>query len=759
MEAPSGSAHNGVMPKEATRWIHRSCAICEATCGLRFEVDAERREVLRIEGNPEDPISRGHLCPKAYAMKGVFEDPDRLRRPLRRTKGGFQEVGWDEAIDEAASRLLELRERHGHEANAIYIGNPTGFDVGAMLYNRVFAGALATPRTFSGATLDHFPKLVTSRILYGKSSILPIPDIDRTDYFLCLGGNPLISQGSLMAAPGMRRRLRDLQDRGGKVVVVDPRRTETAEAADEHVFIRPGSDACFLFAIVHVLFAEELTKPGRIGELTDGTDEIRALSTEFSPERVADITGVAAEVTRRIAREFAGRESAVCYGRIGTCTVEFGLLASWLVDVVNLLTGNLDEPGGVMFPRPATGQHEAGGEAPPFGVGRWRTVVRDLAEVDNQLPASAMAEEMEPASAGERRIRGFVTVAGNPVLSTPNGGRLSKALNELEFMLSLDIYQNETTRHADIILPNASLLEDENFDFLTQTTTVRNFARASERVFEREADVLPQWEVMLRLAARLTGTTPAALDEQMLQQAANRMVGRKGLPAEHVEVATALAQVGSEIGPMRQIDLMLRSGPYGDGFDDEGEGVSLAKLLAARGAIDLGPLTPRFPEILRAPGGRIPLADPFITGDVERLRRRLAERGKPGLLLVGRRQQRNMNSWLHNLPVLAKGPARCTLLVHPEDAQRCALEEGGSARVVSRVGEVIVPVEISDEMMPGVVSLPHGFGHLDSETRTQVAEQKQPGVNANALTDDATLDPLTGTSVVNGVPVTVAPVN
>ena len=714
--------------------------------------------MLRIEGNPEDPISWGHLCPKAYAMKGVFEDPDRLRRPLRRTRGGrFEEVAWDAAIDEAADRLLELRERHGQEANAIYIGNPTGFDVGSMLYNRVFAGALATPRAFSAATMDHFPKLVAARVLYGKGSILPIPDIDRTGYLLCLGGNPLVSQGSLMAAPGIRRRLRALRQRGGRVVVVDPRRSETAEAADEHVFIRPGTDALFLFAIVHVLFAEGLTRPGRIGEITDGIEDVRALAREFSPERVAEATGIPADTTRRIAREFAGRERAICYGRIGTSTVEFGLLASWLVDVVNLLTGNLDEPGGMMFPRPATGQHEAGAEAPPFAVGRWRSAVQGLPEVEGQLPVAVMAEEMEAAAAGERRIRGFVTVAGNPVLTTPNGARLERALGELDFMLSLDIYVNETTRHADLILPNASGLESENFDFLTLSTTVRNFARMSARVFEPEEGVLPQWEVMCRLAARLSGTTPEAIDAGMLRQVATRMVGRRGLPAEEVPVEVALEKVGTTPGPMRQVDLMLRAGPYGDGFDDDAAGLSLAKLRALGHAADLGPLEPRFPEILRAPGGRIPLADPFIVADVDRLRERLDRAVTDGaLLLVGRRQQRNMNSWLHNLPVLARGPARCTLLVHPADAKRLGLESGAGARVSSRVGEVTAPVEISDEMMPGVVSLPHGFGHSAGGTRLAVATERQPGVNANALSDEAQLDPLTGTSIVNGIPVSVA---
>jgi anaerobic selenocysteine-containing dehydrogenase len=736
-------------------WMHRSCPICEAQCGLRLHVDRADRVVERIEGDPDDPRSRGFLCPKAYAMKGVYEDPDRLRLPVRRTKAGWETLDWEDAFDLAAEGIRRVQTEHGPAAVGAYIGNPTGFDVGSMLYNGLLMGALRSPRMFSGATMDHFPKLVVARVMFGKGSLLPIPDLERCDYFLCLGGNPLVSQGSLMSAPDMRGRLRRLQERGGRLVVVDPRRTESARAADEHVFIRPGADAFFLFAIVHVLFAENRVRLGRFAAFTDGVDEIERLAWDFSPEAVAGVTGIPAETTRRIAREFSDHARACCYGRIGTCTVEFGTLASWLVDVVDILTGRFDEPGGMMFPRPATGQHEPGGEAGPLSVGRFRSVVRSLPEIDGQLPCSAMAEEID--AAGEQRMRGLVTLAGNPVLSTPNGRRLDRALATLDFMLSLDIYLNETTRHAHLVIPNAPQLEHENFDFLIQSTaSSRNAVRWSPQIFEREPDSRCLWEVQRAIAARLLGATPEQLEEQLVWSHATRFCGRPGRPAEHVEAAAAVEKIGHEPGPMRILDLMLRAGPWGDGFDDAKDGLSLAKLRAVPHAVDLGAIEPCFPHVLRTPGRRIPLAHPHMTADVARLRAALVDPAwGTGLRLVGRRQMRNMNSWLHNLPVLARGPERCTLLVHPDDAQRLGLADGGHARVRSRVGEVRAQVEVTDDMMPGVVCLPHGFGHDEDDVRLDVARARQPGVNANALTDDQPLDVPSGTSVANGIPVEV----
>ncbi len=736
----------------AARWFHRSCSICEASCGLRVLADREERRVLRIEGNPDDPISQGHICPKATAMQGVFEDPDRLKKPIRKTASGdWEEVSWDEAFDYAATRIEALQEQYGNDTLGVYIGNPSGFDVGCLLYNRFILESLRTPRMFSAATMDHFPKLFTSRVLFGKGSILPIPDLDRCDYFLCLGGNPIVSQGSIMSAPGVRKKLEAISERGGRFVVVDPRRSESAKVADEHLFIRPGSDAYFLFALTNVIFEDGLVRLGRFEAFTDGIDKLRELATEFTPESTAAATGIGAETTRRIAVELAAHANACVYGRIGTCTVEFGTLASWLVDVVNILLGRYDEPGGMMFPRPATGQHEPGNPMPPIAIGPYKTAARGLPTIDGHLPSSAFAEELDVAAAGERRMRALVITCGNPVLSMPAGDRISRGLEGLEFMVAIDIYLNETTRHADLILPTAPQLEHENFDFLCQSTAIRNHVRYSEQVFEPEPGEKRSWEVYLELAARLNGADPQTFDEMSLIQNATRFAGKLGLDVDHV-----IAQLDPTPGPMRLVELQLRCGPYGDQFGMNPDGLNLEKLKAARGAIDLGPLESRFPDILRTEGRRIALTDPMITCDIPRL---LASRpsyeNPDGLRLIGRRQARGMNSWLHNLPNLAKGRMRCTLLVHPKDADRHGLASGDRARVRSRVGQLEVDVEVSDEMMPGVVSLPHGFGHGSPGTRLGVAVEKQPGVNANVLTDDLPLDVPSGTSIANGIPVEI----
>lgn len=741
----------------AIETVHRSCPICEASCGIAVDVDRAANKVVTIRGDQDDPRSRGYVCPKIFAPQAVHEDPERIRRPLRRIGKRFTEIGWDEALDLVGSRVKEIRAAHGADAVATYIGNPTGHNVGAMLWSALFIGALGSQRIFSGATVDQWPKNLTCRILYGDTWLFPIPDLDRTDFFLCLGGNPAISQGSLMSAPNMTARLRALHARGGRSVVVDPRRTETAALASQHLFIRPGTDALLLFAMVHTLFEEGLVRPGRLADFTDGIDTLRDLARPFSPEAVAAATAIDAATTRRLTRDFAAAERAVCYGRVGTCTVEFGTLASWLVDAVNLLTGNLDRPGGSMFPRPATGQGEpVAQDSGPVPYGRFRSRVRGFPEFEGQLPVAVLAEEID--SAGEERIRALITAAGNPVLSTPNGERLSRALASLDFMVSIDIYLNETTRHAHVILPTTTAFEETNFDFLFQTTSVRNMVRYSPRVVIPPADAKPHWAVMMEVAARLNDSTLESYDDFMFEGMLATVVGQPGTRCADVTPDMARAKLGKVRGPERFIDLLLRAGPYGDGFDDTAEGLSLAKVQRVPHAIDLGPLQPRLPDILRTPGRRIPLAHDLLVGDVERLKRALGRYAAAhGLVLVGRRQLRNMNSWLHNVESLARGRNRCTLLVHPDDARRLGLRSGDHARVRSRAGEVRPEVEITDEMMPGVVCLPHGFGHTAPDTGVSVATRLQPGVNANQLADELVLDEPSGNSVLNGIPVEVFP--
>jgi anaerobic selenocysteine-containing dehydrogenase len=570
-----------------------------------------------------------------------------------------------------------------------------------------------------------------------------------------MGGNPVVSQGSLMGTPDVPGVLRGIRQRGGRVVVIDPRRTETAELADEHHFIRPGTDAFFLAAMIHVFFEEGLVDLGRFAAFTDGVDEVREICRDFTPEAVAEATGIPAATIRALAREYATTKKAALYGRIGTCTQEFGTLASWLLDVAAILTGHFDEEGCMMFPRPAAGQSEPGESSAPMSVGAYRTIARGLPEIDGQLPAGVMAEEIEEKSAGPQRMRALLTAAGNPVLSAPNGDRLAAALGELDFMVCVDIYLNETTSHADLILPTTVSVEEENFDFTYATTCSHNYARWSPAIFEAPAGAKPHWEVLMRLVEAATGVPLEQLDEAMVVGIAGS-VARPGGRCEGKTPAELIAAIGPERGPLRILDLMLRAGPYGDRFDAKKEGLSLRALREAGGLVDLGPLKPRLPEVLKTPDRRIPLAHPYITADVPRLKAALADaRRKDRLLLIGRRQVRNMNSWLHNAQVLAKGPARCTLLMHPDDAKRFGLATGEKARVRSKSGEVVTEVEVSAEMMQGVVSLPHGFGHTRPGSRTQVATRLQPGANANQLTDEGPLDVPSGTHIANGIPVEV----
>jgi anaerobic selenocysteine-containing dehydrogenase len=735
--------------------IHRTCSLCEAHCGVSVEVDAGGR-ARSVRGDPDDPFSRGYICPKAHGLLALQEDPDRLRRPLRRTARGFEEIGWDAAFELAARRLREIRDSHGAEAVGAYVGNPNAHDIGSMLYLPALLRGLGTRRRFSASSVDQLPKMLACSAMFGGGLTVPVPDVDRTDFLLVLGANPLASNGSLCTAPDFPGRLRALRARGGKLVVVDPRRSETARIADQHVFIRPGTDALLLFAVAQVLFEEGLVRLGRLEALVRGVEAVRTLAKDFAPEAVAAATGVPAETIRRLARELAAAPSAAVYGRIGTCTQEFGTLASWLVDVLNGLTGNLDRPGGAMFPRPAHGR--AGDEAVGSGrvpFARWRSSVRGLPEAFGELPVAALAEEID--SAGDARLRALVTVAGNPVLSSPNGARLARALESLEFMVSVDLYLNETTRFADLILPPTAPLERSNYDAVFYGLSVRNVAKFSPRAVEPPEDSREQWEILAELAGRVNGADAAAVDELVLAHLLRGAVG-PGTGCPGVSAAEARAALGDRRGPERLVDLMLRAGPYGDRFEPGREGLSLARLREREHGLDLGPLEPRLPGVLATPSRQVELAPELVVADVPRLRERLRELAAPGggLLLVGRRHLRSNNSWMGNLRALAKGRERCTLLVHPQDAARLGLADGGRARVRSRVGEVEAPVVVSDEVMPGVVSLPHGFGHDAPGARLRVARE-HAGVNSNLLTDEAHLDALSGNGVLNGIPVEVAP--
>ncbi len=738
---------------DALKTALRTCPLCEATCGLELTLAGD--EVVSIRGDRDDVFSRGFICPKGFALKELHSDPDRVGTPLVKQAGGrFAPASWDEAFALIEERLTPILEAD-RNAVATYIGNPNAHNLDNMLYLKVLLRALGSHNLYSASTVDQYPKQMASALMFGTGTTVPVPDVDRTDYLLILGANPLASNGSLMTAPDMRGRLRAIRARGGKVVVIDPRRSRTAEEADEHHFIRPGTDAHLLLSLVHVLWEEGLANPGeRLLALSEGLETVEELARPFTPEAAAAVCGISEAEIRRMARELAAAPRAAVYGRIGTCTQEFGTLASWLVDVLNFLTGNLDSPGGAMFPLGAAGHSNAAG--PPgrgrgARFGRWQSRVRGLNEIFGELPVACLAEEIDTPGAGQ--VRALITVSGNPVVSTPNSGRLDAALAQLEFMVSVDVYLNETTRHADVILPAPSPLRRSHYDLALYLFAVRNVAHYSPPALPPDPSVPDEWVTLLRLAGIVAGLGPSAdvamLDEQVARALIKRDVEMSESPIHGRSVEEVLAELEPRVGPERLLDLMLRVGPYR---------LSLAELEDAPHGIDLGPLKPRLPDALRTASGRIELAPEPIVADVPRLRRALESGGSGnGLVLVGRRQLRSNNSWMHNLPVLVKGKPRCTLHVHPEDAALCGVSDGEEARLSSRAGSVTAVVEVTDAVMQGVVSLPHGWGHDVEGTQQQVASA-HAGTNSNVLADELLVDAVSGNAVLNGIPVELAPV-
>lgn len=692
-----------------------TCMLCEASCGIAVTVEDGR--AVRIEGDREDPFSRGHVCPKAVALEDVRLDPDRVREPSVRdgSEAGWRPVTWKRAIDEAAAGLSRVIAKHGRDAVAVYIGNPMAHNGHGLLGAGVLLGVLRTRSRFSATSADQLPHMLVALEMFGHQALLPIPDVDRTSYLVCIGGNPLVSNGSIMTAAGVERRLRDLRERGGKLVVVDPRRTETARAADRHLFIRPGTDALLLMAMVNTLFTEGRVKPARLSAMTRGLEELERAAAPFTPERVAPLTGISADDTRRLARELSDAPAGVVYGRVGVCQQEFAALAAWLLVALNVLTGNLDRAGGQMFTTPAVDIVRAATLLRQRGgFGRWRSKVRGLPEFGGELPVACLAEEIEAG-----HIRALVTIAGNPVVSVPNGGRLASALERLDTMVSVDIYKNETTRHARVLLPTSFGLERDHFDLLLAAVAVRNFARWSPAVFSPPPGVRDDWSVLSDLACAVARGTPASV----------------------------VARAARAIGPRRIIDVALRAGPHR---------LSVDELARSPHGVDLGPLAPRLPGALHTDDRRVHVAPQRFLADVPRLRAMLdaAQPSDGELLLVGRRSLRSNNSWMHNSRRLVKGPEACTLLMHPRDAAARGLTSGARVKLRSRVGEVRVPLEVSDDIAPGVVSLPHGWGHARDGVELRVARER-PGASINDVTDDMRVDALSGTAAFSGTPVVV----
>lgn len=726
---------------------YRTCPLCEACCGLEFKLRDQK--VVSIRGHAADVFSHGYICPKGASLKDLHDDPDRLRQPLIKRDGKFVTASWEEAFDEIERRLPAIRERDGADAVATIAGNPTVHKAGLLLYFARLAKVLGTRNLFSASTLDQMPKQLSAGLMFGHWFSIPVPDIERCDFLMILGANPMVSNGSLWTVPDFRGKAKAMRARGGQIVVIDPRRSETAQIADFHHFIRPATDVFLLLGLAHTFFDENMVRLGRLEPYVDGLESLRAALSPYAPERMAAHCGIEALVMRQLARRLAGAERAAVYGRIGTCTQEFGTLCSWLVDVLNILSGNLDREGGAMFPKAAAFAVNTQGK-PGSGrgvvTGRRVSRVSGAPEVLGELPMVCLAEEIE--TEGKGQVKALITVAANPVLSSPNGARLAQAFEQLDFMLSVDIYLNETSRHADVILPGASPLEDAHYDVAFPQFAYRNYARYSAPVLERDAGQPPEWQILLRLIAIVTGQGARSDVLQLDDALFAAEVEQHGGP----HAAAIIAALAGLSGPERQIDLALRTGPYGDMFGQQADGLNLDKLKAASAGIDLGPLQPRIPELLRTTPGKIMLAPQVLIDDLARVA--AAPPASASMVVVGRRQIRSGNSWMHNLPVLAKGAFRCTLLMHPDDALRLGLRQGGMAQVRSKTGAITVQVEITDEMMAGVVSLPHGWGHDLAGTQITLASQR-PGANLNALLGDTLRDPLSGNAVLSGVAVEV----
>jgi anaerobic selenocysteine-containing dehydrogenase len=732
-----------------------TCPLCEAMCGLEIQVSDGR--VASIRGNHDDTWSHGHICPKGATLGAVHEDPDRIRRPMIKVDGQWQEVSWDAAFRRCTELLAPVIEKYGIGAVTCYTGNPLAHSFSLGRYTGVLLGMSGIPLSYSPGTVDQWPKNLSSHLMYGGWWSFPVPDIERTDLLIVMGANPAASQGSLLAAPNVMGIIDSIRKRG-KVIVVDPVRTATAARADEWLPITPGTDAALLLAVVHTLFAEDLVKLGDVEPHIDGVDRMRQVAAEWSPERVAAVTGIIADRIRTLARELAGTERAVVYGRIGLCNQEFGSLASWLVDVVNILTGHFDTPGGSMFPLAAawsvTVQPIPGLEdgAPEFG--RYRTRVRGAKEVLGQVPVSCLAEEI--ATPGEGQIKALITVAGNPVLSTPAGHKLDEALPTLDAMISVDLWLNETTRHSDVILPAPSPLEQPHHDDLILNFAINSIANYSPPVFEPEdPDRAEEWEILIRLTGLCTGTPAEDVDVAAVDDGFfDYMAFTQGL--DGAEIRSHYDSVGLSGGPERILDFTLRTGPFGDRYGENPDGVTLDKLKAQPNGINFGPMVPQVPEILGTTDHKIRLAPQYLLDDLPRLAERL-DRAPDELVLVSRRHLRSNNSWLHNVGPLMKGKDRCTLLMHGDDATKRGVTTGDLVTVTSSGGQIEVPVEVTGEIMPGVVSMPHGWGHGKSGTRMAIANDS-PGVNTNILSPPTFIDEPSGNGALNGIPVTVTAV-
>jgi len=743
---------------ETVKTHRRICPFCEQNCATLVTVDHALGQVLDVRGDKEDPLSKGFVCPKAVAIKDLHHDPDRLRGPVVRRNGRFEPIGWDEAFDLAADRLQAIQRRHGRNAVGCYAGTSIGHVQSIALYSATLLMTLGSTQIFSSASVDCHPHFLVATAMFGALSSLPVPDIDRCDYLVVIGANPYQSNGSFLTAPNIPARMRALQARGGKIVVIDPRRTETAAAADWHLPIEPSGDAALLLAIVHVLFDEGRVNLRHIEPYARNIEHLQRLARPFTPDHVSAATGIDADDIRRLARALSDADRGCVYGRLGSSMQSFGSLTNWLINAVNALTGNLDRIGGAMFANPVfdpviLAQRHADGSIP---FARYHSRVGGLPELAGQFPAGAMIDEIE--TPGDGQIKALITLGANPVLSSANGGgKLTRALEKLEFMLSFDIYINETTRHADLILPSPSQLSHADFMLFYAMFAVRGYTKFAAPVFDLQPDERLDNEVICEIVSRISGISRQQADENTLRMVFDQLRAQGQPVLSAMSFDQLLQQVGREEGVERIFDMLLRAGQYGDHFGERPEGLTLAKLKAHGAAMDFGPLKPRIAEMIHLPDGKIDFAPDMLVADLARLEAWLKEDRSDQLLLVGRRQVRSCNTWMHNFPSLAKGPNLCVLLINPEDARQHGIADGAQVVVRSAQGRINVPAKVTDEMRRGVVSLPHGWGHDDPEVPGQPYAKARAGMNYNLLADERRVDEPSGNLNLNYIPVEILP--
>ena len=684
--------------------IHaRTCHICEANCGLLVEV-----EILSIRGNPDHVLSRGHICPKGTAIADLQDDPDRLHKPVKKVDGQWQEIGWEQAYTEIAAKLVALKGQGAKPA--IYAGNPGAHDYALSTQVGQLRRAIGLKNIYSASTLDQIPHHVVQYHMYGHVSLAAVPDIDRCQYLVIIGGNPMASNGSIWTVPDFRKRVKEMQARDGRLVVVDPRRTETARIADAHHFVKPGTDTALLIGILKSIFDSGLVDTSRVDALLDDSwSAIEPAVAGFDMDQLAAHCGISAATMQEMATQLAADQPAALYGRMGVSVCEFGTLNQWLIQIINIASGNLDRVGGTMVPQPALDTINLVGRG---SVRTVDTVRGPMPSIMGELPTITFADEM--LRDDEQRIRSLFVLTGNPVLSAPDGAKLDRALERLDLMVSFDMYVTATSRHADYILPPCGPLEKDHYPFFFGPLAIRNYASYSPAIFDMPDGEKADWEIVAELSLAI--------------------MAQDGQDLPNIRV------------PRDVLDNMLQSSPAG---------LTLAEVEAAPNGIDLGPLQPCMAERLRTENGKIHCAHPDFLAELQRFAASLDDEQPDVLRLIGRRHVRQNNSWLHNSKRLLKGPDRCTLMIHPDDAMARGLTDGGMATVTSRVNSVDIPVEVSDDVMPGVVSIPHGFGHGRKGVGLSVAREK-PGVSINDLTDTERFDPLSGNAVLNAVAVTVA---